>query len=259
VLSQGAYQWIYDPNDTPNNFPTTRLNGEAIKKGDWWTVANGGVVQGYNLYTNDVVSAIYDAPGQTASNWCVLPSYASFYDTLNNELATKLPSLPIYSGLPRGFLGVTATTTSNLLGKIWYVPYLVGEAHTVSSIQCAVTTGVAGGTVRMALYNDSNGQPSTLIEDVGTVAAVTSTDKVVAFAVNRSLTTSLVWMAIQVSSNTIALRFWSGGLHIIPRLTGAAPHMSFTQTIAYGAFPTSASGLASVGPNNQPVLELIPA
>ena len=60
-------------NASGNTFPNTGGSGAggAILKGDLWTVSVAGTLGGVAVTPGDLVRALVDAPGQTASNWAV--------------------------------------------------------------------------------------------------------------------------------------------------------------------------------------------
>jgi hypothetical protein len=60
-------------NASGNSFPNSGGSGTAgaVLKGDLWTVSVSGTLGGFAVTAGDVVRALVDTPGQTASNWAI--------------------------------------------------------------------------------------------------------------------------------------------------------------------------------------------
>lgn len=82
-----------------NLFPAAGGSGTAgaVLKGDLWTISVGGTLGGVAVTVGDVVRALVDTPGQTASNWALTENNfgyvaensankATDFSTLNNTL-----------------------------------------------------------------------------------------------------------------------------------------------------------------------------
>lgn len=72
-----------------NTFPAAGGSGSAgaILKGDLWTISVAGTLGGTSVTPGDIVRALTDTPGQTASNWAVSETnigYAALNAALNN-------------------------------------------------------------------------------------------------------------------------------------------------------------------------------
>lgn len=101
----------------------------------------------------------------------------------------------------------TALSTSGALtaGRIYTHPFLVPKTITIDRLAVNVTTLVASGKCRLGIYNDSNGEPGTLLLDAGEVD--TSATGVKTLTVNQALTGgALYWLAILSNSATHILR-----------------------------------------------------
>lgn len=62
------------------------------------------------------------------------------------------------------------TTMTPTLNLAYFHPFPVGEALSIDRITCGVqTSGAATSVVRLGIYNDTDGIPSTLLLDAGTV------------------------------------------------------------------------------------------
>lgn len=96
-----------------------------------------------------------------------------------DELDIEIPDIPLgatVGSFRSGFysiIGNMSTGTSATLGNgaLRLYAFLVPKAITLSAIGCEVTTaGDVGCTVRLGIYADVNGLPSTLVADAGTIA-----------------------------------------------------------------------------------------
>lgn len=141
------------------------------------------------------------------------------------------------------FYGLRATGTA-WNGVVWWVPYIITTDHTITGVAVEVTTASASQNLRLALYTDSSGQPSSLIEESGDISAATTGSKAFTLATPYSLTTSakVVWLAIQVSSSAIGLRYTTACNNTIGTQTTGANNDQKVIGQAYGAFPATAAG-----------------
>lgn len=74
-----------------NVFPSTGGSGAggAVRKGDLWTVSVAGALGGVAVTAGDVVRALVDAPGQTASNWAVTENNIGYVPEPAQTLVTQ--------------------------------------------------------------------------------------------------------------------------------------------------------------------------
>jgi hypothetical protein len=71
------------------------------------------------------------------------------------------------SGQPAG-----GTTSSPTLNTVYFYPFYLDTAETLSAMSVQVTTGGSSGSVcRFGIYNDNAGQPGTVLLDAGTAAS----------------------------------------------------------------------------------------
>lgn len=142
--------------------------------------------------------------------------------------------------------GVYAQLTA-LHGIIWFVPFKVDHDTVFTDIGMEVVVAAASSNINLALYNDNGtGQgPGTKIEESGNLSAATTGLKSYTFSPSpRTLLASskIYWLAFQVSSATIALRYNQMISVVIPS-TGAGTSLK-TLSQAYGTFPASGSTAA---------------
>lgn len=84
------YRGSYDASG--NTFPTTGGSGTAgaILKGDFWIISVGGTLGTTVVYPGDMVIALQDTPGQTASNWNIIEYGISY---VPENAANKVTSI----------------------------------------------------------------------------------------------------------------------------------------------------------------------
>jgi hypothetical protein len=78
---------------------------------------------------------------------------------------------------------------------LYYTPIFISQTTTLDRL--AIFTGATfsgSSTVRVGIYNDTNGQPSTLLLDAGTVAPVAASAGYT-ITINQTLSTGFYWLA----------------------------------------------------------------
>lgn len=111
-----------------NVFPSTGGSGTggALKKGDLWTISIAGTLGGIAVSVGDVIRALSDAPGQTASNWNITENNLGYVpENASNKTSTitgNEVSTSKYATIS-GFIGwilqgFTAWLTTNSLTKV---------------------------------------------------------------------------------------------------------------------------------------------
>ncbi len=169
---------------------------------------------------------------------------------IQTQLDNKGNSQPIYSGKRRTIPFASLPAASGgYHNTVWYVPYIVSSTHTITDIGIEVTTGAAASNVRLALYSDNNGVPSTLIEESGAISSVGTGLKTYTFSspIVLSASSQVYWMALQSSVTGIGLRQGNSSIcNLYINGTGSFGPMYY-QTQAFGSFPASATpvGVAS--------------
>jgi hypothetical protein len=150
----------------------------------------------------------------------------------------------------------TAMTVSTALtaDRIYAHPFNVPKTITLDKIGVNCTTLVAGGSLRLGIYSDSNGEPSALVLDAGTVD--TSGTGVKTIDINQQLTPNMYWLAAASKSATHAFRVPAiaatinvcGVIDTLPTAVGT----HFYAAHAFGAlpnpFPAVTSGTSLVYP-----------
>lgn len=75
-----------------NAFPSSGGSGTAgaIKKGDLWTISVAGTLGGVAVTIGDVIRALSDTPGQTASNWNITENNLGFVPENSENKSTNI-------------------------------------------------------------------------------------------------------------------------------------------------------------------------
>lgn len=262
---------------SPDSVPTGGTAGQVLAKVDSanynteWVDQSGGSggIQSVvgtsgeiDVDNTDPDNPVLSIPGTYASAILatvdgILVDYATLTQLAAEVLSASTP--PIWSGQWRnGFLGSMFNTGVGWIGFVYTCPYLVGGSHTVTQIRWPVTTGIAASTIRLALYDDLDGYPNNLIEESGALSSASSGEIAYTFSSPRLLAGKLYHLALQVSSNSVAGRYWTGGISVLPRPALGTPFFSYSLSMAYGAFPaTFTAGATKANIGVQPMLSLL--
>jgi len=135
----------------------------------------------------------------------------------------------------------TSSSAANFLGNIWYTPFIIRRKTTFTEIGCILSSGTAGGTVRLALYNSNNNAPSTLIYETGLLDGSSGGVKSEVLSPNIVLQPGLYFRALQSSSSAINIRYGTG-VAFFPNTAFASANVgAFNQSFSYGSFPATAT------------------
>ena len=103
--------------------------------------------------------------------------------------------------------GLTNISSGMTYQATYYVPFLVTETATFDRIAITAGSGITGSVnVRLGIYNNSGGKPSTVVLDAGTVTATTA-NTVYQITISQSLSTGWYWLAALSESNTSTAYF----------------------------------------------------
>lgn len=134
---------------------------------------------------------------------------------------------------------------------VFYYPLLLMNSPTLTAIQFNTQAGAsAGALMRFGIYNDTNGKPSTVLVDFGTVAATAGFSSVSVSGLTQALTPGRYWLAFAqqgapVTSVTVNSQ---GGNLMLPTLlldtannaaTNSKQSACYTQAAVSGAFATA--------------------
>ena len=131
----------------------------------------------------------------------------------NTDLATKGGKSTLDKMIVSGVymphkLGYSARThTAGINGLLTSQKMSGRDTCIVTSLSVWCLTGVAGGNVRIGIYDDLNGLPNNLIIETGNIACTSSGLKEGAIAATTLNSGSTYHLALQVSSGTISLQY----------------------------------------------------
>jgi hypothetical protein len=162
--------------------------------------------------------------------------------------------LPFASGgVYRSAIQQTTGAQTFALTTTYYTPFYVGASTSFDRI--GITTGAIGtaGTVRLGIYNDTNGVPSTVVLDAGTVSTVVSASPAaVSATISQTLSPGWYWLASNQQTGSAANTFagsvggsGSGPHQRISSTTSLVTAAQFTQSGVSGAFATASPTLTS--------------
>lgn len=163
------------------------------------------------------------------------------------------PVLKLQSGAYRRTAYQGATNFAMSQNVTYYTPIFISETATFDRLACRTGTFNANNTVRLGIYNNTDGLPSTLVLDGGTViASAATTDYLV--TINQSLNAGFYWLAFNSVSNTTT-QFQgiasAGSATVSPlMLSQSSPNatgmVGYTQSVnVTSGFPSSASSLTA--------------
>lgn len=172
--------------------------------------------------------------------------------TLGPELNAIKSWIGTLFGLPRGSqLGGTGALVTLTINTLYAIPVYLADLSTYKKLLIEVTTLQAASTLRLGIYSDLDGVPSSLLVDGGTVSSATTGMKDAAIA--TILPPGFVWLVVVADTAGIVVRgFRQVGLE------GFLGHAYSTDVIFYagvasafvaGALPAAWPGL--LGPTLQ--------
>lgn len=159
--------------------------------------------------------------------------------------------------------GGSSGTVTVTAGRVYYIPVIIPTTRTVTDLVANVTT-LAAGNLRMGLYTDSGGVPSSLVYTAGTASTGTTGYKHINNS--QSVTAGLYWIALQFDATPTLERIGNeanvvgGGFGATilgsnnpPVQSGSGVGRSYYQTQAYASgLPATASSLTLVTGNTMP-------
>ena len=151
----------------------------------------------------------------------------------------------------------TQTNNFTLVEDVtYYQAVLIQEDITIDRL-CVYASGFSGtsATVRLGIYNNSGGKPTTVLLDAGTVA-ITANTTLYTITVNQTLTAGWYWTAINaqtiVAGTTAAVRgatsFYREGLTRVGTDADINNRDNYNETGITGAFATAGTLVAQTPP-----------
>ncbi len=156
-------------------------------------------------------------PTQTSNANKVLQTDASNVSWVAKPASAVLPWISgrwysIQAFAPYGWSGTWALTANSIYVVPLWVP---GESGSIQQVGLAVQTGVAASTARLMAYAPgSNGLPTTLLFDWGTVSTATAGDKAIT-GLSSVLPPGPVWLAVLPSAAITVYAFDNGFMGLV--------------------------------------------
>jgi hypothetical protein len=156
-----------------------------------------------------------------------------------------------FSGKQYTFPHSSIAATTGWNGVVICAPYYIGYDHTITDIGVEVTTGAAASNLRFALFTAVGGYPSALIVESGNIDSSTTGRKSFATTQNLLASSKIVFMAIQVSSSSVGLRYApsvNAGIGLLATVATLSTNI-YTMSQAFGAFPSTFTSTTETGNN----------
>jgi len=215
---------------------TTYNQGDVVSHqgGSYYCYSDGTVGR---TPTNTTYWAVIANKGDTGPTGLTGPVYPSF----------------VSQGYYRTPLQYSATATAQNINTIFFTPFYVSASTTFDQIGVIASTVAASPTctVRLGIYNDSNGVPGTLSLDAGTATQTTisGTPTSIPITISKTLTPGWYWLAAKQETGSAANTFICtaasstvSGLQRMATPPLAYVANAFTQAgLSPGAFPSTAT------------------
>jgi hypothetical protein len=130
------------------------------------------------------------------------------------------------------------------LNTAYFLPLVVPSQTTFDRIAIRTSGTFSGsGVARLGIYNDTNGQPSTVVLNAGTVAPVAA-GAGYEITINQTLAAGIYWLAFVSQTNASVNNYRTSTTAYFQTpaasTTGNAQSVGWTQTGVSGAFATAA-------------------
>ena len=142
-----------------------------------------------------------------------------------------------------------AVQTNNLTS---YMAIYISGSTTFDRIACRTGAGFVGtASIRLGVYNNSSGKPSTVAFDAGTVSC-TAASTTYDITINQTLAEGWYWLAFNSQTNATTNNFATANNTLVNPLfplasTTLATSARFTESGVSGAFATAGSLSANTG------------
>lgn len=114
--------------------------------------------------------------------------------------AGPIIGIPYVSGKYYSSPYFSATGQTLTVNRTYFAPIFIPGSTSVDRIAFKTGTGWSGtGSVRLGIYNDSNGKPGTVFFDAGTVSA-TAASTLYTITISQTLSGGLYWLAINTQT-----------------------------------------------------------
>lgn len=136
------------------------------------------------------------------------------------------------------------TAASTVANTISLYPFIPANSLTISNLQITVSTGTVGGLIRLLVYSDLNGVPSSKLIESTSLDCTSAAIKT--FTTSFTFTAGTVYWLGYYSNLAISINVYDGS-QMTP--ISANTHFSaFTNVTAAATFPTAPSTLGTATP-----------
>lgn len=201
---------------------------------------------GQHTDINDAVEAIETELGTLPKGSSA--SVKARLDAVDVSLAPLFPALPYRAGA----FYRTPTTGANTLATYavntsYYIPFYVTAAQTFDRIAINASASFVGSaSIRLGIYNNTAGVPSTVLLDAGTVApAAASTQYTI--TISQALSVGYYWLAFNTVTAATTNSFTTTGAVIWNVLNLGATSATTNYAAAYSESVNATSGFATAG------------
>lgn len=170
-------------------------------------------VAGSDIRFEITSAGAFSVNGQTGANGQVLTSQG-----VNNAPTWNTPAHGVaWTGFASGYnyyaQGGSQSNGTQPLNSMTLVPFALSVSTTFTRIGIFVNTASSGATVRLGIYNSTNGIPSSRLLDAGTVAT-TSSSTLTLITINQTLPAGLYWLAAVNQGTAVSSCQIKGGGHV---------------------------------------------
>lgn len=155
----------------------------------------------------------------------------STYDIAGDRPSFRAGGTFYYCGTLR-----TAANTVLVQNTLYCTPFYVNKDTTFATIG-VVSTGVALSSARLGIYSDTNGVPSALVLDAGSVG--TTGGAFASISISQALTVGWYWLACAVQGANGNIQCITAGFQVPTTAPFSAGTLAgYTQTGISGALPS---------------------
>jgi hypothetical protein len=148
--------------------------------------------------------------------------------------------------------GLTSSGTISAVNqRVYYSPIFIADTTTLDRIAIRTVSTFSGtATIRLGIFNNTSGQPSTVVLDAGTVTA-TAASTIYEITISQSLASGFYWLAMcqqgtapgqaDYQGNTTAINSPNSLIGLASATPNGNLFVGFTQNSVTGAFATATS------------------
>jgi hypothetical protein len=201
---------------------------------------------GQHTDINDAVEAIETELGTLPKGSSA--SVKARLDAVDVDVASRIPALPYRAGA----FYRTPTTAGNGLATYavntsYYIPFYVTMAETFDRMQIQASASFLGSaSIRLGIYNNSAGVPSTVLLDAGTVAPVAASTGY-SVTISQALSVGYYWLAFNTVTAATTNSFTSNGAVVWNVMNLGSTSAGTNYAVGYSEAVNATSGFATAG------------